>query len=360
MTELVADAAPGPAGNGSTGFFRGALFSSILLHAALIGGASLALNWPSELDESGEEAITVDIVTWQEFSSSLAASPIQSSAPETFQSAGAISVATLEPAEVPHVTAATPVAAETALPPEALSPTPVAPVAPTTAASVGEMAAPEQAIAARAAAAVETVSPVRPETVAAIATSVASSEPVQSITEEVASLTPDVLEPLSEEVQKAEKPKPVETEAKKPKKQPAEKRKEEPTPKKKRAAAAAGNGGKSEADAAAGSSAPSGKGKSGTAGNAAVDKYPGVVQRQLRRALRFPKGAGRARGEVHVQFVVSASGEASQISVVKSSGEPIIDEAAIATVRRAAPFPPIPPEAGKSTWTFTIPLRFAR
>lgn len=360
MTELVADPAPAPAGNGSTGFFQGALSASIILHAALIGGASLALSWPSELDESGEEAIAVDIVTWQEFSSTVAAPPIPSSAPETIQSAGAMSVAAVEPAEVPQIEAATPVAAETALPPEALSPTPVAPVAPTTAASVGEMAAPAQAVVASAAAAVETVSPVRAETVAASATSVASSEPVQPVIEQMASLTPDVLEPLPEELQKAEKPKPVATEAKKPKKQPAEKPKEEPKPKKKQATAAVGNGGKSEADAAAASSAPSGKGKSGTAGNGAVDKYPGVVQRQLRRALRFPKGAGRARGEVHVQFVVSASGGASQISVVKTSGEPIIDEAAIATVKRAAPFPPIPPEAGKSTWTFTIPLRFAR
>jgi protein TonB len=30
------------------------------------------------------------------------------------------------------------------------------------------------------------------------------------------------------------------------------------------------------------------------------------------------------------------------------------------TVARAAPFPPIPAEAGRSTWAFTVPLTFRR
>jgi protein TonB len=106
--------------------------------------------------------------------------------------------------------------------------------------------------------------------------------------------------------------------------------------------------------------ASGGKGGGDAAGNAAVSKYPGLVQQRLRRALRFPKGAGGAQGEVQVQFVISASGGASNISVVRSSGHAVFDEAAVATVRRAAPFPPIPPAAGKSSWTMVVPLAFQR
>jgi protein TonB len=79
----------------------------------------------------------------------------------------------------------------------------------------------------------------------------------------------------------------------------------------------------------------------------------------LRRALRFPKGT-RKSGEVRVQFKVAQNGRASSIRVVRSSGDKRLDAAAIATVKRAAPFPPIPPKAGRRSWTFTVPLAFRR
>jgi protein TonB len=128
-------------------------------------------------------------------------------------------------------------------------------------------------------------------------------------------------------------------------------------PKKERQAAAGGSGGADEADSAA-SAQSGGKGASSAAAKAATDKYPSQVQARLRRALRFPKNAKGAEGEVHVRFVVAANGGASQISVVRSSGSSALDDAAIATVKRAAPFPPIPEGAGKSSWTFTMPLLF--
>jgi periplasmic protein TonB len=98
------------------------------------------------------------------------------------------------------------------------------------------------------------------------------------------------------------------------------------------------------------------------AGNAAVSNYPGQVVTRLRRALRYPAEARRARvtGEVHVSFTVSANGAVGGISVVRSSGSPILDQAAIQTVQSAAPFPAIPPAAGRSSWPFTVPLAFTR
>lgn len=96
-------------------------------------------------------------------------------------------------------------------------------------------------------------------------------------------------------------------------------------------------------------------------GNAAVSNYPGQVVRRLRRALRYPAEAKRERleGEVHVSFTVSRDGGVGSIRVVRSSGSRLLDEAAVNTVRRAAPFPDIPTAAGRSSWPFTVPLAFA-
>jgi protein TonB len=193
------------------------------------------------------------------------------------------------------------------------------------------------------AATAETVSPedmtVAP--VEAMETPVAEAlEPVEAPAEDA----PPVPQPRTTK----QKPKEAETPAKKP---PAKAAPKKPQ--------LAGNGGNSNADAKA--SAPAGGQKpTGQPGNgAAVTKYPGQVLAKLRRALRYPSG-GRGTGEVSVQFTVAAAGQASGVRVVKSSGNPVFDKAALATVQRAAPFPPIPPEAGRSSWTFTMPLGFVR
>lgn len=93
--------------------------------------------------------------------------------------------------------------------------------------------------------------------------------------------------------------------------------------------------------------------------SAAISNYSGKVVSKLRRALRFPKGARRS-GEVHVSFVVAANGRASSIRIVRSSGDSKLDAAAVATVKRAAPFPAIPSGAGRRSWAFTVPLAFRR
>lgn len=164
--------------------------------------------------------------------------------------------------------------------------------------------------------------------------------------------------PKTAQTQPAEKPietpRPVKPKAEKP-------APEKPKPQKTKAKPSSGNGGKSDADmAAAAGGKPQKAAKASGSGSAEVAKYPGLVQRKLRRALRFPKGAGSARGDVQVSFVVAASGSVSAIKVVASSGHAILDQEAIATVKRAAPFPAIPADAGRTSWSFTMPLTFAR
>jgi protein TonB len=157
----------------------------------------------------------------------------------------------------------------------------------------------------------------------------------------------------------------------------AEKRVPEPEKKKPvhtaaRTAAASGSGGRDQADAKRGVTEGRAEGRAASpsdntqeasaAGNAAVSNYPGKVVAKLRRALRYPSEARsrRLNGVVQVRFVVGSSGDVGSVGLASSSGSPILDDAALATVNRAAPFPPIPEGAGRRSWTFTVPLAFLR
>lgn len=193
--------------------------------------------------------------------------------------------------------------------------------------------------------------------------------------------TPEVVEVVPEpkpervtaeaepEPKPVEKPKPAEAKKPEPVKKAAKKPQEKKAPAKQPAKekAAAGSGGKNQSDSKRGvvdgdaqgkTASAANKGASSSAGNAAVSNYPGKVAAKLRRAVRSISRAARskARSDVHVTFVVNAGGGVGGVSVVRSSGSPELDQAAIAMVRRAAPFPPIPPETGRSSWAFTLPL----
>ncbi|WP_173931008.1 energy transducer TonB [Chelativorans sp. Marseille-P2723] len=137
-----------------------------------------------------------------------------------------------------------------------------------------------------------------------------------------------------------------------------------------RPAPAAGSGGAQERDARRGAAEGGMTGRSvwaraqgavsSRAGSAAVTNYQGKVQAKLRRAQRYPPEARRDRvqGEAHVAFTISRDGSVGSITVVRSSGVPLLDQAAVETVRRAAPFPPIPTEIGRASWAFTVPMSF--
>lgn len=129
-----------------------------------------------------------------------------------------------------------------------------------------------------------------------------------------------------------------------------------------------GNGGKGKANAAKGvtngrqdgTGLNKGKGGKSGSGNAAVSNYPGKVTAKLRRAARGISRSVRrqAKNDVQVGFTISAGGGVSGVRITRSSGSPELDQMALAVVRRAAPFPPIPEGAGRSSWPFAMPLGF--
>jgi protein TonB len=98
--------------------------------------------------------------------------------------------------------------------------------------------------------------------------------------------------------------------------------------------------------------------KNGEVGNAAVSNYPGKVRSKLARVARSVRAKGR--GEVVVAFAVGSNGGVRSARVARSSGVSSVDQAALQAIRKASPFPPIPANAGRSTWEFSIPLAFMR
>lgn len=354
--------------------------ASVLVHVgALAAGILLFLPVDDDLAIQGS-AVEVEIISMQTVASN-EVSDVLSDVTESMVSAGSEVVEATEPETLDPVEPEQTVTPETAEPvapdaPEALRPDTVEATEPTTAEPV-EVTEPVEAVVAETmpllastqstAEPLEAIEPDAPEAIdpvetAAVTQPKETAEPVEpaevvEASEPVDPNAPPV--PQTRTVAQRQEPTFPEAEARKdPPTKPKTETTEKPKPQKPKPSTG-GNGGNSNADAKAGAP-PAGQTGTGVQGNsAAVTKYPGQVLSKLRRALRYPSG-GRGTGEVQVQFTVSAGGTATAIRVVSSSGNPVFDNAAIETVRRASPFAAIPADAGRDSWTFTMPLGFVR
>ena len=89
---------------------------------------------------------------------------------------------------------------------------------------------------------------------------------------------------------------------------------------------------------------------------AASAGYAAGLAGRLRSHTSFPSGA--PSGTVVVHFSVDRSGRLLARTLVRSSGSSLLDAAALASVDRAAPFPPFPPGMTRSRLEVTVPLAF--
>ena len=64
-----------------------------------------------------------------------------------------------------------------------------------------------------------------------------------------------------------------------------------------------------------------------------------------------------SEGTARVAIAVDRGGRVTMASLAGSSGDPELDRAAVAMMRRASPVPPPPPGSGGSI-LLTIPVRF--
>lgn len=224
------------------------------------------------------------------------------------------------------------------------------------------------------------VSPLQAEITAETPTDIVPTEadvilPAEEISPVVAD-QPEITATVApvETVVPEEKPEPEEVVKREPEKRPEPKKKpEKEKPQKKPVRKKAGDAGKQAESVTKGqadgvenavTSANSGKkGKVAQAfGDAAESNYKGKVRLKVQRHFRYPKSANRAgvTGIVTVSFTISAGGSVSGVRIVKGSGSPVLDGAALDAVRKAEPFPKIPEGSNRSSWLFTLPLQFGR
>ena len=84
-----------------------------------------------------------------------------------------------------------------------------------------------------------------------------------------------------------------------------------------------------------------------------------VILRRVEELKRYPASAraDRAEGKVVVKAVIDENGSISEVGVFQSSGYPTLDEAAIQTMRQAAPLH-LPHPLGQSRMTIKIPMNY--
>ena len=98
-------------------------------------------------------------------------------------------------------------------------------------------------------------------------------------------------------------------------------------------------------------------GEEQTGGDAkAFSRYLGEINQHVQKAKVNPRS--RKSGTVLMRFTVGLDGALLSKEIAASSGSQVLDEAAVAALDRAAPFPPIPPEVSGKPLAFTQPFRF--
>jgi len=91
---------------------------------------------------------------------------------------------------------------------------------------------------------------------------------------------------------------------------------------------------------------------------AASNAYNALVLGHLQRFKRYPKAAGNVSGKVVVRFTLDRDGRVIANVIAKSSGNPVLDQAALETLRRASPFPQFPAAKAVARDEFIVPLGF--
>jgi TonB family protein len=97
---------------------------------------------------------------------------------------------------------------------------------------------------------------------------------------------------------------------------------------------------------------------SGQSAQKVMATYRKELVAYIGRHKRYPDGKGPRNTDIMVTFTMDRMGHVLSTSIIKSSGDPAFDEAALAMVRRSDPVPQPPPAVADNGLTFTMPVNF--
>jgi protein TonB len=110
-----------------------------------------------------------------------------------------------------------------------------------------------------------------------------------------------------------------------------------------------------------------GSGQGGTGGGTSrgnpdfLAAYKSQISRKLNRYKKYPTKAvaNQLKGVTRVSFRLNPQGRISAVRIAASSGQPVLDEEALALLHRCVPFPPFPEKLGISSLELTVPINFS-
>ncbi|MDD3798603.1 MAG: energy transducer TonB [Novosphingobium sp.] len=89
--------------------------------------------------------------------------------------------------------------------------------------------------------------------------------------------------------------------------------------------------------------------------------YFSLISAHLNRKKRYPAEAKKAmqQGVVTVRFTVARDGSVSNVSIKRSSGHELLDQATMDLLRRVAPLPRIPASMKRDSITLSLPIDYS-
>ena len=93
----------------------------------------------------------------------------------------------------------------------------------------------------------------------------------------------------------------------------------------------------------------------------AMLRYQDMVKQRIEEVRRYPFWAKKQgiEGIVYINFTILSNGLSRDIKIIRSSNSKILDEEAIATIKKANPFPPIPKEINTSLVQMGVSIVFS-
>jgi len=94
---------------------------------------------------------------------------------------------------------------------------------------------------------------------------------------------------------------------------------------------------------------------------AATAKYEQLLVVWLDKHKRYPRRAKRMRieGEGYLRIAINRAGQTQKITLEQSTGNRLLDKAALEMAKRANPFPPMPDNDPRQVMEFIVPVIFA-
>jgi protein TonB len=113
-------------------------------------------------------------------------------------------------------------------------------------------------------------------------------------------------------------------------------------------------------DAAGSAAAAGGPGQSAEAKEEEADWYS-LISAHLERNKRYPREAKAAeqQGTPMVRFAVDRRGRVSDVSISRSSGHDLLDEATLDLLRRVSPLPAMPRSMGHDRVVVSLPIEYS-